>query len=552
MRLGQAETLSATTPDANLTRMDWVLTPLYGGAEIVIGTDATSPYSQPWVPAQAAGTYYLVARAVLNANEVDSEPIFVTIIDTTDLQILIDSATDSVNDRSLLTNVATVQGSAGTFADDFNENPALAMATGQGITYTGDVVDNHIGSDLPYTIVAIVLPTTVGGAVQNIAGWARETGGGADKGAHLRCSNTARNWQSLLRDDGGLATTIQDTGNTWFHRPQMMIFRQTGIAGSFDMCGVNDAPQAQDRGLLTPENFSVWCFLAASGLNATGNGQLQMLAVYSIDIPQAIRDIWIGHATALGIPVAGAPAVDELTGIFWGQSNGEGPFGTITPTVGVVGYDLDSFVKMAPTSLNNGDTPATFPTLYPVPGPRQALALFVGRHLVNDYGVARAGLISTCRGGSTASEWVFDTSNPPLTLCAASLLWIGFFSTINGVFVAGKRYMVVYQGEADSAVEADALAWSTKWTAIIDSVQAFFGELFPVIFVNLSATNPDPTNFPFWQTTRAGIASMAQPAKNWYVVQAPNAPNPPDVHLAEPQLDDLGSTIATLLNTLFP
>jgi hypothetical protein len=74
--VGQSVTLTATSPDGDLTRIDFVLDP--GGGESVIATDAISPYSQGWLVAGSVGAHTLVARAVRGALSTDSAPVSVT------------------------------------------------------------------------------------------------------------------------------------------------------------------------------------------------------------------------------------------------------------------------------------------------------------------------------------------------------------------------------------------------------------------------------------------------------------------------------------------
>lgn len=80
---GETYTLSATSTDGDLTRIDWVLDP--GGSEVVIGTDSTSGYSQSWVVAEASGAHTLVARAVRGGQSTDSAPIDLTVFNMEDL-----------------------------------------------------------------------------------------------------------------------------------------------------------------------------------------------------------------------------------------------------------------------------------------------------------------------------------------------------------------------------------------------------------------------------------------------------------------------------------
>jgi hypothetical protein len=552
VKIGENITLTATSPNTDLTRVDWIVRPYLGGAETIIGTQAgAGPYSQAYVVAVAQGVYEYFARSVRGTTSVDSPSRILGVIDPTNVLFLLDASTGSSDDRSNGANAKTIEGSAGSFGLTFNGFNALTMVTGQALTYTGTAQAYYSGvQDVPYTLVMLYRPITVS-SNQNLIGWSRSTGGASDKGANLRTVGGNRHHSSLLRDDANLSTTINDTLNTWFRAPQLMIYRQTGTQGAFNHNGGSGALQAQNRGVLTSEFFNVWCFRANSGLNATGNGEAVCGCAYDQDISAANEGFWRLYASALGLNISGLTAVDEITGALGGQSNGEGPAGTIDPTPGVVSYDLDSFKRKAPSSANNGGVDATFPGLFPLAGPHKALGLFIAEALIRVHGRNQAGIISCCRGGSTATDWAFGTTNPPATLTAALLLYIQFAQQNAGVFIANKRYTVIYQGEADSAVEANALAWAGKWTAWATSYQLLFPDS-PIIWVDLSATNPDPINFPFWQTTRAGIASMAQPANNWWVIQAPDCPNPPDVHLGEPELRTLGYNIADLVNILIP
>lgn len=71
--------VSATTPDGDLDEMRWVLDP--GGSEVVVATDASSPYSTTWTISTgiAPGAHTLVARAVRGGQTTDSAPISITI-----------------------------------------------------------------------------------------------------------------------------------------------------------------------------------------------------------------------------------------------------------------------------------------------------------------------------------------------------------------------------------------------------------------------------------------------------------------------------------------
>lgn len=75
-----AVTVSATSPDGDLTRIDWVLDP--GGGEVVVATDATAPYSTLWTPTGITpGDHTLVARAVRGATHTDSTPTTINVGD---------------------------------------------------------------------------------------------------------------------------------------------------------------------------------------------------------------------------------------------------------------------------------------------------------------------------------------------------------------------------------------------------------------------------------------------------------------------------------------
>lgn len=69
-----AVTVSATSTDGDLTRIDWVLDP--GGSEVVVATDSTAPYSASWTPTGISdGNHLLVARAVRGGLTTDSASI---------------------------------------------------------------------------------------------------------------------------------------------------------------------------------------------------------------------------------------------------------------------------------------------------------------------------------------------------------------------------------------------------------------------------------------------------------------------------------------------
>lgn len=72
-------TVSATSTDGDLDRIDWVLDP--GGSEVVVATDATAPYSTTWTvsPSLALGAHTLVARAVRGGDSTDSTPVAITL-----------------------------------------------------------------------------------------------------------------------------------------------------------------------------------------------------------------------------------------------------------------------------------------------------------------------------------------------------------------------------------------------------------------------------------------------------------------------------------------
>lgn len=73
-----AVTVSATSTDGDLDRIDWVLDP--GGGEVVIATDSAAPYSQSWTPTGVTdGAHTLVARAVRGAQHTDSASITVNV-----------------------------------------------------------------------------------------------------------------------------------------------------------------------------------------------------------------------------------------------------------------------------------------------------------------------------------------------------------------------------------------------------------------------------------------------------------------------------------------
>jgi hypothetical protein len=77
---GIGATVSATSTDGDLTRIDWVLDP--GGSETVVATDSTSPYSQTWTIGTTIallGAHTLVARAIRGPQSQNSTPISITI-----------------------------------------------------------------------------------------------------------------------------------------------------------------------------------------------------------------------------------------------------------------------------------------------------------------------------------------------------------------------------------------------------------------------------------------------------------------------------------------
>lgn len=75
---GIAVTVSATSTDLDLDRMDWVIDP--GGSEVVVATDAASPYSQSWTPTGVTdGAHTLVARAVRGGQSTDSASITINV-----------------------------------------------------------------------------------------------------------------------------------------------------------------------------------------------------------------------------------------------------------------------------------------------------------------------------------------------------------------------------------------------------------------------------------------------------------------------------------------
>ncbi len=75
---GIAVTVSATSTDLDLDRMDWVLDP--GGSEVIVATDAAAPYSQSWTPTGVAdGAHTLVARAVRGVLSTDSASITINV-----------------------------------------------------------------------------------------------------------------------------------------------------------------------------------------------------------------------------------------------------------------------------------------------------------------------------------------------------------------------------------------------------------------------------------------------------------------------------------------
>jgi hypothetical protein len=79
---GSGITVSATSTDGDLTRIDWVLDP--GGSEVVVATDAAAAYSQTWTPSGVSvGAHTLVARAWRSGLSTDSTAIDVVLFDPT-------------------------------------------------------------------------------------------------------------------------------------------------------------------------------------------------------------------------------------------------------------------------------------------------------------------------------------------------------------------------------------------------------------------------------------------------------------------------------------
>lgn len=459
----------------------------------------------------------------------------------TGLLLLVDTNTNTVLDKSGQGNVPTVQGSAGTFGATFNGRTVLTMTTGKALTYAGPVVTHRVGADKPFTIVLIYRPATVG-AAQNLAGWALSSGGASDRGHHLRAATTTRDHQCLLRDDAALTTTITDTDNTWFHEPQLIVFRYSGTAGFFDLNGATGGSIAQDRGTLTPDNFSVWCFNALSGLNATGNGELAILAVYDHNLSAAELDIVTALAYSMGISVADIPAVTQVTGFGIGQSNMRGPAGSITGTAGVRGMNLDGFIRDAPTTLNDGGASDTiFTTLHNETGQHKSLMLMVGESLVTTEGYPQVGICSMAKGGTTAIEWAVDAATT--TLYGAAINFINRVLRQTGTTC---DFIVVSQGEEEADDAVNAPLWAGRWDAIADALQTAYPGVI-LVFVELSATNPNPAVYTEWDVVRAQQELMADAPNDRYVVQAPDLSAAPDVHYTEAELRTLGADIAAQL-----
>lgn len=73
-----AVTVSATSSDGDLDRIDWVLDP--GGGEVIVATDASAPYSQSWTPTGITlGAHTLVARSVRGGLHTDSASITINV-----------------------------------------------------------------------------------------------------------------------------------------------------------------------------------------------------------------------------------------------------------------------------------------------------------------------------------------------------------------------------------------------------------------------------------------------------------------------------------------
>lgn len=82
VRDGQSVSLTATSTDSNLTKIEWVLDP--SGAATVVATDTTSPYAGTWTvtsPTDGSAST-LVARAWRGSLSTDSAPVSVFVMPT--------------------------------------------------------------------------------------------------------------------------------------------------------------------------------------------------------------------------------------------------------------------------------------------------------------------------------------------------------------------------------------------------------------------------------------------------------------------------------------
>lgn len=257
-------------------------------------------------------------------------------------------------------------------------------------------------------------------------------------------------------------------------------------------------------------------------LFAIGCGPVSLLESEAFN--DAVAD---AHRTGPRSPDA-QPA-SRLVTLGLGQSNYEGPEGEVSLENGelVRGFDLDGRWVQNPRSLNNG-APYLEPVLpiYNRGGPRQCLGLYLADALAGSG--REVSVIAAAKGGTSSREW-----RP------GSGLYKGASKVAE---LSGEKIsvIVVYQGEKNAQTLTDAASWLPDWEATTDALQAEYGPV-PVIFVVLPETNPNATVYPGWTVVRAKILEIAEPAKNRWVVQAPDSAS---IHLGARELAELGSRLA--------